>query len=100
MRGLQGMRVLEVGDMVSAAFATKMMADLGADVVKVEAPGGDRARQRGPFAKGAEGDPEQSGLYLGLNTNKRSVVLDLEEAADRVPPSAVLQDPDRWSHPQ
>ena len=83
MQGLQGMRVLELGDMVSAAFTTKMMADLGADVVKIESPDGDRARSRGPFPKHAEGDPEQSGLYLGLNTNKRSIVLDLAEASER-----------------
>ncbi len=83
MKGLEGMRVLELGDMVSAAFATKMMADLGADVVKIEPPEGERARRRGPFPKNAPGDPEQSGLHLAINTNKRGLVLDLEDAADR-----------------
>ena len=83
MQGLQGMRVLELGDMVSASLATRMMADLGADVIKVEAPGGDRARHRGPYPRHAEGDPEQSGLYLALNTNKRGAVLDLEREGDR-----------------
>ena len=86
MSGLEGLRVLELGELVSAAFATKMMGDLGADVVKVEPPGGDRARRRGPFPKDvdpARPDPERSGLYLGLNTNKRGIVLDLHDEAGR-----------------
>lgn len=78
MQGLEGVKVLELGHMVSAAYATKLMADLGADVIKVEEPGGDYARQRGPFPGGVA-DPEQSGLFLSLNTNKRSVVLDLHQ---------------------
>src|SRR5207247_2992967 len=48
---LDGLRVLEVGDLVSAAYATKLLADLGADVVKVEARRGDLARGRGPFPR-------------------------------------------------
>jgi len=77
VQGLEGMKVLELGNMVSAAYATKLMADLGADVLKVEEPGGDQARQRGPFPRGAA-NPEQSGLFLALNTNKRGVTLDLQ----------------------
>lgn len=73
---LDGLRVLEVGNLVSAAYGTKLLADLGADVVKVEAPEGDAARRRGPFP-GAIPDPESSGLFLYLNANKRSVTLDL-----------------------
>lgn len=76
MRGLEEVKVLELGEMVSAAYATKLMADLGADVIKVEEPGGDSARLRGPFP-GNVVDPEQSGLFLYLNTNKRGVTLDL-----------------------
>jgi crotonobetainyl-CoA:carnitine CoA-transferase CaiB-like acyl-CoA transferase len=78
MQGLEGVKVLELGHMVSAAYATKLMADLGADVIKVEEPRGDRSRQRGPFPGGVE-DPEKSGLFLYLNTNKRSVTLDLQQ---------------------
>ena len=48
MGTLEGIRVLELGEMVQAAYAAKLMADLGADVLKVETPSGDRARQRGP----------------------------------------------------
>ena len=49
MQGLAGVRVLELGHMVSAAYAAKLMADLGAEVIKIEEPLGDVARQRGPF---------------------------------------------------
>src|SRR5262249_32171050 len=76
MQGLEGVKVLELGHMVSAAYATKLMADLGAEVIKVEEPAGDRARQRGPFPGGVV-DPEKSGLFLYLNTNKRGVTIDL-----------------------
>src|SRR5262249_24948854 len=76
MQGLEGVKVLELGTMVSAAYATKLMADLGADVIKVEEPQGDPARQRGPFPGGVM-DPEKSGLFLYLNTNKRGVTIDL-----------------------
>ncbi|MFP8877269.1 MAG: CoA transferase, partial [Myxococcota bacterium] len=79
---LDGIRVLELGEMVQAAYAAKLMADLGADVVKVETPAGDRARRRGPFP-GDRPDPECSGLFLYLNTNKQGVVLDPDSAADR-----------------
>ena len=76
MQGLEGVKVLELGNMVSAAYATKLMADLGADVIKVEELTGDRARQRGPFPGGIV-DAEKSGLFLYLNANKQSVTLNL-----------------------
>lgn len=79
---LDGVRVLEVGHLIGAAYATKLLADLGADVVKIEPPGGDLARQRGPFPGGTP-NPDASGLFLYLNTNKRSLTLDLENAAGR-----------------
>ena len=78
MQGLEGVRVLELGNLVSAAYAAKLMADLGAEVIKVEEPHGDLARQRGPFPGGTP-HPEKSGLYLALNTNKRSVTIDLRQ---------------------
>ncbi|MBM4259573.1 MAG: CoA transferase [Deltaproteobacteria bacterium] len=83
MQGLEGVKVLELGNMVSAAYATKLMADLGADVIKVEEPTGDIARQRGPFP-GNVVDPEKSGLFLSLNTNKRSVTLDLRRDTEKL----------------
>ena len=78
-RGLEGFRIIECGEMVAAAYATRLMADLGAEVIKIERPqGGDVARQRGPFP-GKIPHPEKSGLFLYLNVNKRGVTLDLEQ---------------------
>ncbi len=79
---LDGLRILEVGRSVGAAYASKLLADLGGDVVKVEPPTGDPVRRRGPFPHG-EVHPERSGLFLYLNANKRGVVLDLRQARDR-----------------
>lgn len=78
-RGLEGFRIVECGEMVAAAYATKLMADMGAEVIKIEPPQkGDSARQRGPFP-GKVPHPEKSGLFLYLNTNKRGVTLDLAQ---------------------
>jgi crotonobetainyl-CoA:carnitine CoA-transferase CaiB-like acyl-CoA transferase len=82
-QALAGLRVIECGHMVAAAYATKLMADLGADVIKIEPPGdGDRSRARGPFPGGTP-HPEKSGLFLYLNTNKRGITLDLTAARGR-----------------
>jgi crotonobetainyl-CoA:carnitine CoA-transferase CaiB-like acyl-CoA transferase len=59
---------------VAGSYCGKLLAGLGADVVKVEPPGGDPIRHAGPFP-GGEPDSERSGLFLHLNTSKRSVVL-------------------------
>jgi len=78
-RALEGFRVIECGQMVSAAYAAKLMADMGAEVIKIEDPaGGDGARQRGPFPGGVS-HSEKSGLFLYLNTNKRGITLELED---------------------
>jgi crotonobetainyl-CoA:carnitine CoA-transferase CaiB-like acyl-CoA transferase len=76
---LQRLKVVEVGDLVSAPYAAKLMADLGAEVVKVERPGtGDAARRRGPFPGGTP-HADKSGLFLYLNANKHGVTLDLAQ---------------------
>jgi crotonobetainyl-CoA:carnitine CoA-transferase CaiB-like acyl-CoA transferase len=75
-KALQGVRVIECGGMVAAAYAAKLFADLGAEVVKIEPLQGDPARGRGPFPGGLS-DPEKSGLFLYLNANKRGIALDL-----------------------
>jgi crotonobetainyl-CoA:carnitine CoA-transferase CaiB-like acyl-CoA transferase len=80
-QALQGIRIIECGHMVSAAYATKLMADMGAEVIKIEEPqSGDQARQRGPYP-GHIPHPEKSGLFLYLNTNKYGVTLDLRQSA-------------------
>lgn len=78
---LSGISIVECGSGVSAAFAAKLLADLGAGVVKVEPPQGDVTRARGPFPKSGP-DPEQSGLFQYLNTNKLGVTLDLTVAEE------------------
>ena len=79
---LQGIRVVELGQLVSAPYCAKLLADYGADVVKVEHPDGEEARRWGPFP-GDKPDPETSGLYQFLNTNKRGVTLDVTTEAGR-----------------
>jgi crotonobetainyl-CoA:carnitine CoA-transferase CaiB-like acyl-CoA transferase len=80
---LSGLRVLELGEGVAAPYCAKLLGDLGADVIKIEDPHrGDSARWRGPFPEGAP-DPERSGLFLYLNTSKRSLRLDLDAPNDR-----------------
>lgn len=81
-RALDGLRVLELGDFISASYGAKLLADLGADVLKVEPPGGDSVRGHGPFA-GDEPHPERGGLHLFLNANKRSITLDSSDAGGR-----------------
>ncbi|MGE0714288.1 MAG: CaiB/BaiF CoA transferase family protein [Alphaproteobacteria bacterium] len=74
-----GLRIVELGDMVSAPYCTRLLAKLGADVVKVEPPEGDASRRVGPFPDGVA-DPERSGLFAYLNEGKSGVVLDVETA--------------------
>jgi crotonobetainyl-CoA:carnitine CoA-transferase CaiB-like acyl-CoA transferase len=76
---LVGLRVVELAGELSAP-AGKLLADLGADVVVVEPPGGSPARRIGPFAGGAP-DPERSLHWWHFNTSKRGVVLDPATAA-------------------
>jgi len=76
---LADLKIVELGEMVSAPYCTKLMADMGAEVIKVERPRrGDRARTRGPFP-GDQPHPEKSGLFLYLNTNKFGVTLDIAQ---------------------
>ncbi|MFT4212911.1 MAG: CoA transferase [Microbacterium sp.] len=76
---LAPIKVVELAEFVSGPFCARLFADFGADVVKVEPPEGDRARRTAPFL-GDEEDPERSGLFMYLNTNKRGVTIDLGTA--------------------
>lgn len=78
--GLEGLHVIETGEGFVAAMTAKMLADIGATVVKIEPSEGDAARRRGPF-RSEQLDPEGSGSYLYLNANKRSLVLDVTDPA-------------------
>ena len=79
---LTGIKVVECGQGVAAAFAAKLFGLLGAEVIKVEPPQGDVTRLRGPFRSDAR-DSEHSGMFIYLNSGKLGVTLDLTAAADR-----------------
>ncbi len=80
-RALDGLRVLDLTSYLAQNCA-RILGDLGADVIKVEPPGGDQARLLAPFAGGSP-DPERSLRFLNANRSKRSVVLDLNSDQDR-----------------
>lgn len=90
---LAGIKVVELGDGTAGPYAAKLFGDFGADVIKVERPSGDTSRQRGPFPDGKP-DPEASGLFLYLNTNKRGITLDITEAGPRNRLHRLLADAD------
>jgi crotonobetainyl-CoA:carnitine CoA-transferase CaiB-like acyl-CoA transferase len=77
---LAGVRILDFTVGIAGPYATKLLADYGADVIKIEPPGGDFTRQLGPF-RGDIPDSDGSGTFLYFNTNKRSVELDLTRHA-------------------
>ena len=80
---LNGVRVLELGGDTSAPFCARLLADYGAEVIKIEAPGsGDPARSKGPFA-GDNPHPEKSLPFLYLNTNKLGITLDISSSTGR-----------------
>ncbi|MFQ5872353.1 MAG: CaiB/BaiF CoA transferase family protein [Dehalococcoidia bacterium] len=81
-QALSGIRVIDLSQNIAGPFCTKLLADYGADVVKVEPLGGDAARRMGPFYKD-QPHPEHSGLFMHLNTNKRGVTLNLDSATGR-----------------
>jgi crotonobetainyl-CoA:carnitine CoA-transferase CaiB-like acyl-CoA transferase len=75
---LSGLKVLDLTHYVAGPYATRLMASQGAEVIKVEKPdGGDPSRRLGPFPDDLP-DPEKSGLFLYLNTSKKSVTLNLK----------------------
>jgi len=77
-RPLSGVRVVDVSTVVMAPWASQMLADMGADVIKVESVGGDLTPQMGPRRHEGMG-----ALFLTINRNKRSLVLDLQKPAGR-----------------
>lgn len=76
MRALEGIRVVDLGHVLAAPFCTMILADLGAEVIKVEPPFGDDSREFGPFAE--NGDESQSGYFISINRNKKSTSVNLK----------------------
>ena len=75
---LEGLRVVELGQVIAGTFGGMILSDLGADVVKVEPPSGDAGRRSAIYGVGRE-----SAIHLTLNRNKRSVVIDLKTERGR-----------------
>ena len=80
---LEGIRILDLSQGITGPYCTKLFADYGAEVTKIEHPGrGDVSRRFGPFP-GDEPHRERSGMFLELNTGKRSVTLNLKTRSGR-----------------
>ena len=78
---LETLNVVEIGQHIAAPFASKLLADLGADVIKIEPKEGDIARKIGPFPNDII-NLEKSGLFLSLNTSKLGTTLDFDNEED------------------
>lgn len=79
---LSDIRVVELAAGIAGPFCGKMFADFGADVLKIEPPGGDPSRAMGPFPNGVP-DPNASGMFRYLNANKRGAALDVLDGRER-----------------
>ncbi|WP_446830912.1 CaiB/BaiF CoA transferase family protein [Candidatus Foliamicus sp.] len=90
---LDGIRVLELTSVVAGPWACQLLADMGADVVKVEPPYGDSNRGLGAFR-----NPGMAALYLTCNRNKRGIVLDLKQEAGREALLRLARDADVLIH--
>ncbi len=80
---LKGVRVLEVGEGPAVAYAGKIFADFGAEVLKVESLQGDPWRNMPPLVQPSEGAKPESALFAWMNTNKRSITADLSKQQER-----------------
>ncbi len=90
---LSGIRVVDLTSMVFGPYATQIMADMGADVIKVEPPGGDATRyiSVGPI-------PSMSGVFVNVNRGKRSIVLDLASDAGKAALVRLIEQADVFIH--
>jgi crotonobetainyl-CoA:carnitine CoA-transferase CaiB-like acyl-CoA transferase len=80
---LSDLRVLELAQGIAGPYCGKLFAEVGAEVLKIEPPEGDRSRRLGPFPQD-DPHPEKSGLFLHLNTGKKSVTLDVSVTSGQV----------------
>ena len=76
---LSGVTIIDLTEFIFGPYATQTLGDLGAEIIKVENPGGDRQRHAGKSAK----SEDMSAMFMTLNRNKRSVVLDLKSDEGR-----------------
>ena len=90
---LKGLKIIELTSVVLGPWAAQILADMGAEVIKVEAPFGDSNRQLG-----ASRNPNMAALYLSNNRNKRSLVLDLKQSSAHDALLAIVKDCDVFLH--
>jgi len=90
-------RVLDLTD-EKGYLCGKMFADLGADVIKIEPPGGDASRRQGPFYQD-DPDPEKSLFFWAYNAGKRGVTLDIDQEDGRLPGRILSRRPDEGPGP-
>jgi len=93
MLPLKGLKVVDLSTVVFGPLASQHLADYGADVIKVEAPGGDSTRYTGPTTEHG-----MSSLFLGCNRNKKSVVLNLRSKSAQAALMALLDTADVFMH--
>ncbi|WP_432262113.1 CaiB/BaiF CoA transferase family protein [Cupriavidus sp. TMH.W2] len=93
MLPLAGIRVVDLSTVVMGPYASQWLADLGAEVIKVEPPEGDSTRRTGPAT-----EPGMAAIFLGVNRSKRSVVLDLKQPAAQAALDRVLAGADVLMH--
>jgi crotonobetainyl-CoA:carnitine CoA-transferase CaiB-like acyl-CoA transferase len=90
---LGGIRIVEMTTAVFGPYATALLGDLGAEVIRVENPNGDLSRNLGPGR-----NPKMSPLYLSLNRNKRSIALDLDKPEDLAVMKGLIAKSDLFIH--
>ncbi|MCX5045396.1 CoA transferase [Aldersonia sp. NBC_00410] len=90
---LTGVRVIDLTAMVMGPYCTQIMADMGADVIKIEPPAGDNTRY---ISVGPE--PGMAGVFVNVNRGKRSVVLDLRTDEDKITLRRLIEDADVFIH--
>ncbi|MFW5919322.1 MAG: succinyl-CoA:mesaconate CoA-transferase [Halanaeroarchaeum sp.] len=93
MGALSDLRVLDLTQMLAGPYCTMLLADMGADVVKVERPGGDLIRENPPYVNDPESEP-YGGYFQSVNRGKRSIELDLRDDGDREDFLALVEDAD------
>lgn len=91
---LAGVKILDLTSVVFGPYCTQTLADLGADVIKVESPAGDPIRGSGGYAH----TPEMGALHMTLNRGKRSIVLDLKQSDDRHTMAELIASVDVFIH--